>query len=376
MDEDDAKTRYVIVDYQMVYPYSEFRGKFFAPTQFYDESNVSVSEYTNRLYFNVERSLQENRRPPNIRLQTQKYYESQAVRLYKFHGSAVEPQPYVVDWDAQQVQGYSFPSIDQAGNRGAVTRFGSMERAREYTENDSTSRIGGFGGNPSERVSALEHYRLVGASEQQASTHRMYDAGALRTAQKLIGPAAFTAVQNPDECSTGVTGRSVNTQNGTRYPCLSEGAMDAIEPTEPRWTKTFERVPGGTIEGTGPENATVRAAVQMKMPGSNETFVYKQRTETGPDGGFSMTVPYSTTGYDEWGPEQGHTNVSVRANSSYQLDAIEEVNGTNRVVAFGSTDVTEGQVIGENTSASTVELQPVQTIDPDDSSGGNETDGS
>jgi len=43
----------------------------------------------------------------------------------------------------------------------------------------------------------------------------------------------------------------------------------------------------------------------MQMPGSDETFTYHQVAETDENGEFSITVPYSTTGYDEWGPERG-----------------------------------------------------------------------
>jgi dolichyl-diphosphooligosaccharide--protein glycosyltransferase len=77
-----------------------------------------------------------------------------------------------------------------------------------------------------------------------------------------------------------------------------------------------------------------------------------------------MTLPYSTTGYDEYGPETGHTNVDVRANSSYQFIAPE-------APAIGTTDVTEAQVVGDDDTPVTVELQTPQ-IQP--SGGNNESD--
>jgi len=86
-----------------------------------------------------------------------------------------------------------------------------------------------------------------------------------------------------------------------------------------------------------------------------------------------MTLPYSTTGYDEYGPETGHTNVSVRANSSYQFVAPE-------AGAFGQADVTEGQVVGEDESPVTVDLETPQlgpeVVGGADGSAGGDTTGS
>ena len=143
------------------------------------------------------------------------------------------------------------------------------------------------------------------------------------------------------------------------------------------WVKTFERVDGATVEGNGPANAEVEASVQMEMS-SGETFVYRQFVRTDENGDFEMTVPYSTTGYDEYGPENGHTNVSVRAATEYQFVAV--TNGTGFV---GTADVTEGQVIGEDDTPVQVELeasqgqetQESQDTQDDGSTDGGSTDG-
>mgnify|MGYP006873355959 FL=1 len=68
IDEDDAETRYVAVDWQMASTYGQVsRGKFFAPTRFYDTSNVSQGDYYGRTH-----------NPNNLRqylhLRTQNYY--------------------------------------------------------------------------------------------------------------------------------------------------------------------------------------------------------------------------------------------------------------------------------------------------------------
>jgi dolichyl-diphosphooligosaccharide--protein glycosyltransferase len=177
-----------------------------------------------------------------------------------------------------------------------------MEAAQEYVQTDSTSQIGGLQGIPTEQVPALEHYRLVHASEERSQ----------------VGP----------------------------------------------WVKTFERVDGATVEGTGPANTTVTASVEMRIPTQNTTFTYYQQVQTGEDGSFTMTVPYSTTGYDEFGPESGHTDVSVRATGPYQFSAIEQGEGLSQTVYNGTATVTEGQVLGEDDSTVTVDLGEGTTIEP------------
>ncbi|EMA10199.1 dolichyl-diphosphooligosaccharide--protein glycosyltransferase [Haloarcula vallismortis] len=320
-DEDDAKTRYVAVDWKMAETNGNILGnrggKFFAPPAFVD--GVQASDYYSRLYIQSQSGGVRQ-----VTFQQQAYYETMVTRLYRFHGSAAEPQPIVVDWENKQTerggQYRGAPTNEQepeGQQPGRVIReFESVEQARQYTENDATSQLGGYGGAPSERVPAMEHYRLVGSSE--------------------TGPYEVYGLQSLRQHSA--------------------------------WTKIFERVPGATIEGTGPANATVRTAVQMRNPATNKTFIYRQRTQTDQNGNFEMTVPYSTTGYDDWGTDEGYTNVSVRAETQYQFTAV-GTNDGDRTGFTGATEVTEGQVIGEDDSAATVELEPV-TIQQ-----GNETSG-
>jgi dolichyl-diphosphooligosaccharide--protein glycosyltransferase len=111
----------------------------------------------------------------------------------------------------------------------------------------------------------------------------------------------------------------------------------------------------------------------MQMPGSDETFTYHQVAETDENGEFSITVPYSTTGYDEWGPEEGHTNVSVRANSSYQFQTATQADNGTVYSWSGTADVNEGQVIGKDDSVSTVDMERSELFNPNDQ--GNESDG-
>ncbi|MCU4799489.1 oligosaccharyl transferase, archaeosortase A system-associated [Halobacteria archaeon HArc-gm2] len=366
MDEDDAKTRYVVIDYKMVDTYSNYRGKFFAPTQFYDEGDVTLDDYTQRIYYNLQNGAY-------FRLQSQEFYNTTAVRLYQHHGSAVEPEPYVIDWSPTQVQnGATVNAVppQEPNSTSSFRQFDSMADARAYVANDSSARIGGIGGKPSQRVEAMEHYRLVGASDRSATTSNNYNRGLLSTGLALFGDQGATVVQNRANCNSDVT----VPQRGGGYACLSQGAADFLQPTEPRWTKVFERVPGATIEGTGPADTTVRGQVEMQMPGSDETFTYHQVAETDENGEFTMTVPYSTTGYDEWGPDEGHTNVSVRANSSYQFQTATQADNGTVYSWSGTTDVSEGQVIGKDDSVSTVDMERSELFNPNEQ--GNESDGS
>ncbi len=240
-------------------------------------------------------------------LHTQRAYESMRVQLYQYHGSAIEPSSTVLNFGESNIEeGWAFQP--EEGN--LIEQYDTPEEASEAVEDDPNAMQGGLDG-PAERVEALEHFRMVHASE--------------RTVTDLGGRA-------PSEIQS--------------------------------WVKTFERVDGATIEGSGPENTEVRASVEMEVPTTGETFIYTQYAETDGDGNFEMTVPYSTTGYDEFGTEDGYTNPNVRANGSYQFVA--------DTGALGQADVTEAQVIGEDDSPTTVELVSLETGSDSDSDNGDD----
>ena len=303
LDEDDAKTRYVAIDWQMVTPGS----KFGAPVQFYDRGELRTEQFRQAMY--IERN---GTRRFAQWLRFQPYYDSMMARLYLYHGSAATPEPVVTDWSQSAYSPGLGENVTIAGEQAlGAKRFDNVSAAREFLANDpgGTSQLGGVGPYPTEYVPALERYRLVKA-EQPLSTQRAFQLG---------------LIQNT-----------------------------------PAWLKLFERVEGATIEGQGPANETVEARVQMRVPSIGSTFVYQQRAETGADGSFTMTVPYSTTGYEEWGPNDGYTNVSVRATGPYHVttDLTGEDGGP---VWNGSVEVTEGQVIGEVSDPATVTLEEVES---------------
>ncbi|MEF8838475.1 MAG: hypothetical protein V5A18_03105, partial [Haloarculaceae archaeon] len=137
---------------------------------------------------------------------------------------------------------------------------------------------------------------------------------------------------------------------------MQTAALQWLNPASSAWTKIFERVPGATIAGTGPVDTDVTASVQLRIPGGRN-FTYSQRATTGPDGEFTMTVPYSTTGYAQWGPDKGHTNVSVRATGPYTIRTERERDGGNVTYYQGTVNVTEAAVVGERDATATVTLE-------------------
>jgi dolichyl-diphosphooligosaccharide--protein glycosyltransferase len=336
MGDDSEQTRYVMVDWKMAEPSS----KFSAPTVFHD--NVSTSDFYRFVYTGINDRQQRQRML--FRMKTQQYYDSQVARLYLYHGSRVEPSPVVVDYDRISGASDQYVQTPSGPNATVVRRFQTMEQARQFVEEDGTAQIGGIGPFPSEPVPAMEHYRVVKQSEASGTSDRQY----VRTLQ-----SEMRALQQG----------GINPQQLFR--------------TSPSWVKTFERVPGATVEGTGPANATVTARVQMSPVGQNGTFVYRQQAETGPDGEFTMTLPYSSTGYENWGPEQGYTNVSVRATGPYEFQTNQQFEDGNLTFSNASADVTEAQVIGESDETTTVELTeesiPIQQQDGNETDSGNET---
>ncbi|MEF8907872.1 MAG: oligosaccharyl transferase, archaeosortase A system-associated, partial [Haloarculaceae archaeon] len=343
IDEDDATTRYVMIDSQMV------GGKYQAPPQF--APNVTRSDFftrstTNRqVYQQYVRAFQQQGLSParadrqarqiaSVRHQTQAYYESMMVRLYAYHGSSMEPRPYVVDWQQVQTeQGGVALAEPQDGPMFRV--FENMSAAREYARQDGTAAVGGFGPYPKERVEALDHYRLVQTGSARSG----------KFARDVVG--------------VGYTSQTVLQQLGNRSPVAQQYLRDlttTVRSTD-GFAKVFERVPGARVEGDGaPANTNLTMQVRMN-PANGPNFTYSKRVETGADGAFATTVPYSTTGYGNWGPEEGHTNVSTRATGPYTISSGLRTNETGSVVTYqASVNVTEAQVIGENTTPIQVTL--------------------
>jgi dolichyl-diphosphooligosaccharide--protein glycosyltransferase len=293
-----SETRYVMIDYKMGYGRGD---KYSAPRAF--ETRHDGGEFGLSLYSPFY--LQRGRFRTAYNLQNQRDYESMRVRLYQFHGSAREPATIVTRFETTE-RGIPVPPQSTQ----PVETYNTSEAAREAAREDRNARHGGILGQPPERVDALEHYRLVHASEP--SSNGRYDE-----------PPVFEAYRR-------------------------------TAPSKVPYVKTFERVDGATVEGSGPPNTEVRASVEMTLPNVNRTFSYTQYARTDDRGNFEMVVPYSTTGYDEYGPDAGYANTTVRATGEYGFTAVPE-NGSNIFVA--RAHVTEGQVVGENDTATQVTLE-------------------
>jgi len=322
---EDGQTRYVMVDWQMISPNS----KLGAPIVFND--NVSQSDFIDRAYPLVETQQGEQIAQP-ITLRTQRYYDSQMVRLYNYHGSAIDPRPIVLETqprteETPSGQQVTIPVFDP---ETGVQTFDTLEAARDYVNETPNTQLGGIGANPTERVDALEHYRLVKASESNA----------VSSAREFQNEVFYDA---------RVTNLSIN----------------QLLATSPRWVKTFERVPGATVDGSGAApGAEVQATVELAVPETGGTFTYTQYATADENGDFEMTLPYSTTGYDEFGPENGYTNTSVQATGPYTFGSIATDDGFVTTVDGAQANVDEGQVVGANDSAVTVELTEQSTDVP------------
>jgi len=341
IDEDDAHTRYVMVDWKMVQTESlrPVRGKFFAPPTFVD--GVDRSTYYTRVLA-TDQLRQRGLFSSTLAIRhKQAYYNSTMARLYLYHGSAQEPRPYVLDWQRQERNlgnGETFVGAPQQGP--PVKLFDNMSAARAFAEDDDTAQIGGFGPYPRERVPALEHYRLVymdersaleGGGEVAAFRRNLQQSGLDRQLQEQSGEDAGSQIQ--------------------------QQAVQTLYPNSPAWTKAFERVDGATVEGTGPANASLQLQVQLQ-PENGVPFTYTQRVETDASGEFSTTVPYATTGYDEVGPADGYTNTSVRATGPYAITSSIRLNESGAIVRYtGTVNVTERQVVGADGSPAVVEIE-------------------
>ncbi|EMA50080.1 MULTISPECIES: oligosaccharyl transferase, archaeosortase A system-associated [Halococcus] len=330
--EDGEGVRYVMIDWRMADPAGG--ALFTAPFTWYNDGPLSIYDDVTPIVTQQPGSQQ-----PSLAFYAyeQRHYETMRTRLYSFHGSAVEPEPVVVDYESPIPQGDSTAQASvPSGNESAIKRFDNMSAARAFVEEDGSAQIGGVGAYPQERVAALEHYRLADASQQPS---------------RQLAQSLFQRLQ-----ATGLN-------------------ASELVPTSPSWVKTFERVPGATVEGTGPANTTVEATVEMGMPGSESTFNYTQQATTDDQGAFTMTLPYSTTGYDQWGTEQGATNVSVQANGPYTFQTPVEGGGDNATRWNATTDVSEGAVIGRTNESVTVDLQQESVSLPTNTSAGNATAG-
>jgi dolichyl-diphosphooligosaccharide--protein glycosyltransferase len=340
-DGQNRDVRYFMVDWQMATAGSY--GKFFAPPAFVD--GVSTDTYY-REVLGLDVATGQVGVPINVHKQA--YYETMVTRLYRYHGSAQDAVPIVTNWeetrlrtqDNETSQRLTTPTSE--GTPFVNISYTNMSEARAAAEGEN-SQVGGIGRYPEQRVPALTEYRLVQASERNSGPFRSIQPG-LRQMLRA----------------------------GFQIPGLNNRITSLFAEQHPRWVKVFERVPGATVEGTGPAGENITARVRMEIPSANSTFTYTQRAQADEDGNFEMTLPYSTTGESNYGPEQGYTNTSVRATGPYEFARLETIGGgLERPTHNATANVSEAQVIGEDPEPVEVELTEIET-----STGDNGTDGS
>ena len=322
-----AGTRYVMIDWQMATPGS----KFTAPTVWYDaEEDIDTSSFLRPVY----RFDESGQIIGAAQLRTDRFYDATMTRLYYYHGSAVDPAPVVTDWEEVEAETAAGPiTVDAAANESAplVRQFETMADAEAYLANDSTAQLGGVGTLPIERVPALTEYRLVHVSETSA-------------AAQIQGTTSRNA-------------RAIGLNPAVNVPASAS------------WVKTFERVPGATVRGSGaPAGTEVTASVELAIPQTNGSFTYIQHAEADDEGRFSLQLPYATTGYDAYGPAEGYTNVSVRATGPYTVTAPPQFDGSGLTTYRAELAVDEGAVNGAAPRTLTVTLsEDTSAITPADS---------
>jgi dolichyl-diphosphooligosaccharide--protein glycosyltransferase len=265
--------RYVIVDWRMVNTQSKMQS-----IAVFNEE-VDATDLSTPTYISTETGYE---RGPV--LLSDRYYQSFAVRLYQFHGSAITQKPYVVHTEPTTIEtADGQKSVELVPTENAFVReFESIEAAEAYVKNTSNTQLGGIGHLVPEPVEALKNYRLVHASPDPAERYPPF-------VDSLEQDAALTGL---DESQLTIT---------------------------PAWVKVFERVPGATIAGTAPPGSTVEATVELSVNHYDGSFNYTQYATTDETGAFFLTLPYATKGHDSVGPETGHTNTSVRATGPYTL---------------------------------------------------------
>jgi len=213
VDEDDAKTRYVVIDYKMVDTYPTTAGSSSRRRSSTTRGDVTLRDYTQRIYYDLQNGAY-------FRLQSQEFYNTTAVRLYQHHGSAVEPEPYVIDWSRTEAGNGAV--VDAVPPRNPTPRPSASStrwRTHAHVENDSSSRIGGIGGKtePARRgdgtLPSRRGQRAVCDDEQQLQSRATVDRH--RTTRWQLGTGRRKPGRLHQRCDPP--------QGGGQYACSHTG---------------------------------------------------------------------------------------------------------------------------------------------------------
>lgn len=161
-------------------------------------------------------------------------------------------------------------------------------------------------------IPALQHYRLVHESKSTLANRCV--AGDGRTLLGQLSPWGMPLVNEAKSCANGTT------------------------PTGLHFVVTYEYLRGANITGQTAPNTEVRVGLPL-VTNTGRAFAYVQSTTAGPDGTYSMVVPYSTEPPDPDAPANGKTRYAVVATGPYTIAALgqsQEFRLTDGEVTFGA----------------------------------------
>lgn len=162
-----------------------------------------------------------------------------------------------------------------------------------------------------DNADGLAHYRLVYSYPGVNCVGHLVDADG----------QPYRGTHFNDQVTTGTTCTGI--PDWTREPTSvlnAQGGFFVVEYVDAASLKIFEHVRGANLTGTAPAGTPVTARVTLAAPygvGQTATFAWNGATTAGPDGTWSLTVPYSTTAY--LAPAQGGTNLVVKAAGPYTV---------------------------------------------------------
>jgi len=175
------------------------------------------------------------------------------------------------------------------------------EEGLTYPENYVFSRWG---------VNRMYNYFANGESRSYGRAQNNYRAfvfndSSARWYDELENDTGFVVIEQLPRRS-GTTQRHLYITYGSRWAEEEYDAVShyrAVYASSTTRKKVFALVPGATVTGTAPPNATVEARTTVEIP--NDSFLYRQQDETGADGEYRLVVPYPaeyevTAGNETW----------------------------------------------------------------------------
>ena len=110
--------------------------------------------------------------------------------------------------------------------------------------------------------------------------------------ERLRGPAGFVVYASVNT-SVGTVGERLDAYGSRTEDARGLAHYRAVYVSESGTYRVFTLVPGATITGTAEANATVTVTTRTRVSGVQVD--YEREVRTGPDGAYSVTVPYPGT---------------------------------------------------------------------------------